>query len=166
MHPFSGFRIVHEFLDDRVPHHRTLQFVGDVAQIADRAGTMSHFHRNVRIDPRTHRVDKGLVVPDFRLVRHAAVLLFLGLRHEFRVGSEEFAAAHLDPAVVAVNFESLLASVELLFGNGRSVVVFISQVIVIAVSGGNNLDRAVAVLACAMSNMCAPQSVIRPPPMP
>ena len=85
----------------------------------------------------------------------------LGFGHELGIGSEELSAANLNPSVIAINLNTLFSTVELLFGDGRSVVVFVGQMIVVAVSGRNDLYRtAVTVLTHSplsdVEHVCTP----------
>ena len=144
MHQFCRLLVVHEFLHDGVPHDRAAELHRDISEVADSAGAVSNLNRDIRIIARQDGVDELTVMTDLGLegdisIRHLHVKL--------RVGSGETAAADLDPSVVSVYLYSLPLPIEGLFRYDYAVVITVGEMVIVAVSRRNNLDRAAAVLS-------------------
>ena len=91
VHQLGSLRIVHEFLHDRIPYDRTTELHRDVSEIANGAGRMTDFNRNVGIDPGLDSLDELPVMTDLGLIRNIIIGSCL-LHVEPLVGSLEITA--------------------------------------------------------------------------
>ena len=106
---------------------------------------MTHLDGNVGVAAAQDGIDELAVVAHFYLVGDVAG--FLDGHVELLVGGLELAAAHFDPAFRAVNLHAGRAAVEGLFREDDAVVVLEGEMVVVAVSRGDDLHGAAAVLA-------------------